>query len=781
MFTYAYRACVRYCSALCTAALLLTLCQPALADVVGVVRGTISSADHHALSGVVVTLAGNGTSLSATSDTDGRFAFPRVPFGHYTLQASTPEGPAAGSVDVGTNTVSEVDLVPTKVIGSTSATSTGVHGTPVTENTLNAAQIATLPVNSTIDRVIETLPGVVRFSFDEPVVDGFHGVTYELDGAPLPSSTSSNFANLIDPREANAIEVFTGAFPAEFGGQRMGAVVNVQSLNFANPPPPGLLSLGVGSLGTQEGQLVKQFDLGKAQVSVSLDNSSSDRGLDTPSENAINDSTSTTNQFLRFALPLNAHDSLAFDVANQYATYQIPINVDPNDINAGQVSVPGQDDVQREYDRFAALSFTHNDADGNGYFRIVPWTRYNRVVYDGNLDADVQGYIIGTPETPQTCAVNAPTPFDCPSNGLFQDRAAAYVGLRVSQGRTIGKNTISSGIDLQQEDFDSNVTIAFAPGENPNGTLFPVSTAQRGSETSAYLEDVWAPSATLSIKPGLRYDHSTGYVSGGQLSPRFEIDQQLAPATVLNAFIGRYYAAPGLEDTRQDAVITSTYTGTGTPVYDLQPERDTLLQVGISHDFSRGRRAWLNAYDRTVVNVLDTTNLLNTPLFAVYNSAIGVTRGIEGRYQQSTPTTDVGVSFTYSLSLAGGVSGGTFLFPPPDVTDLTLQPEDHDETYVGDAYLTRHFGSDLKTYATLETQYGSGFPVAFLDGSGGRLPAHFQENLAVGRMPVGKHAGYELSVDNLLNHRWLIKVENGFNTTQWNSPQRVVFRVLIPW
>ena len=79
----------------------------------------------------------------------------------------------------------------------------------------------------------------------------------------------------------------------------------------------------------------------------------------------------------------------------------------------------------------------------------------------------------------------------------------------------------------------------------------------------------------------------------------------------------------GLEDTRREAVITNT-SPTATPVYDLLPERDTLLEVGVAHDFGADRRAYVNAYDRTVVNVLDTTNLLNTPLFAVYNSAIGV-------------------------------------------------------------------------------------------------------------------------------------------------------------
>jgi hypothetical protein len=278
----------------------------------------------------------------------------------------------------------------------------------------------------------------------------------------------------------------------------------------------------------------------------------------------------------------------------------------------------------------------------------------------------------------------------------------------------------------------------------------------------------------------LRYDHSTGYTSGGQLSPRLEVDQTVAPGTIAHAYIGRYYAAPGLEDTRRAAVITDT-APTANPVFDLLPERDTLLEVGLAHDFGLDRHAYISAYDRTVVNVLDTTNLLNTPLFAVYNSAIGVTRGIEGRYEQFSPTTTVGFSFTYSLSLAGGVSGGTFLFPPPDVTNLTLEPEDHDETYVSDGYMTRHFAPDHKSFVTLESQYGSGFPVAFLNGTGGRLPAHFQENVALGRLPIGHHIGYEFSVDNLLDHRWLIKVDNGFNTTQWNSSRRALFRLLLPW
>ena len=138
--------------AFAAAALLGWLCAPALADVVGVVRGTLAGADHHPLAGVVVTLSG-ADSLSATTDAAGRFAFPRVPFGHYSVHATTPDGPIDRTVDVATGSVVEVELLPPHVIGSTRATSTGVRGTPIAVNTLTAGEIGTLPVNTSISRV----------------------------------------------------------------------------------------------------------------------------------------------------------------------------------------------------------------------------------------------------------------------------------------------------------------------------------------------------------------------------------------------------------------------------------------------------------------------------------------------------------------------------------------------------------------------------------------------------------------------------------------------------
>ncbi|MBV8367694.1 MAG: TonB-dependent receptor [Candidatus Eremiobacteraeota bacterium] len=749
-------------AALTCASIAVVSAAPARADVVGVVRGTLTRADHRPLAGVIVTLAGDRTSLTATTGSDGRFAFPRVPFGHYNLSAATAEGPALASIDVASDAIVDVALVPTPVIGRTGATTTSVRGTPVSENAYGARRLAALPRNDRLDAIVEQVPGVVRFSYNEPVAHGFHGLSYELDGAPLPQSTSSNFAQLIDPRNAQAVEVFTGAFPAEFGGSRQGAVVNVLS-GGTEAGSGGALTLGAGELGTSDARLAEHFTAGRASFSLALNGSRTGRGLDAPSQNAQHDDASSADQFLRIALPMGERDLLAADLSNQYSSFQIPINT-VGSFQSPLVSVPGTDDVQREYDRFASLSYTHTSKDGNGYVRVVPWARYNRVVYAGDLANDVLANVVN-PDGSLT-----------PQNGLREDRAATYTGLRVSAFRASDRHALKIGADVQAENFSSNSLIRITGTPD-----FTDIAAQRGTQTGLYVEDKWSATPRLAINAGLRYDHSTGYVGGSQLSPRFEINDEIAPNTVLHAYYGRLYSAPALEDVRRDAVVTQT-SASAAPVYDLQPEHDTYVEVGLAHTFKPGLRGYVNAFDRNVTNVLDTTQLANTPLFAVFNNTVGRDRGIEGRLDASSARVDAGVSATYQRALAGGISGSTFLFPPGSTSDITLQPEDHDATWEGNAFYTRHFGSGLKSFATLQTEYSTGFPTQFENGQG-RLPAHWILDASLGRnADRSSHGvGYTLSVENLFDKRYLIKVNNGFNTTQWNAPRRIVLRLTAPW
>jgi outer membrane receptor protein involved in Fe transport len=744
---------------------------PAFADTVGTITGTVAH-DGHPAAHVVVHLYGDRFAQAVATDDRGRFVFARVPFGNYTLHANVGGEPAVADVAVTTGTVVRVTLVPTsalKTIGSVSGGTRGVRGTPVSENAILPGTIASLPRGDSLNALVQSVPGVVRFSYDEPVAHGFHGLTYELDGAPLPQSTSSNFSELVDPRNVQAVDVFTGAFPAEFGGSRMGAVVNIISRPPAPGPPSGAFTAGMGSSGTAETRVNESIHAGAVGISFSANESRSNRGLDAPAPDAAlsHDNANLGDQFLRVVTPAGDRNQVAFDLSNQFAAYQIPINTNPADPNNALVSVPGTDDVQREYDRFTSFSFTHTSKDGLGFAQVVPWARSSRVVYDGDLAKDE----LATLPDPNTG-------LPVLQNGLRQDQRANYLGLRASVARSSDIHAFKTGIDVSRENYADTGFIELAGGAGRQTS----DVAQAGTFFGAYLQDRWALGQRFAVNYGLRFDHSTGFVGGSQLSPRFELNYSYDRATVLHAYAGRLYAAPSLEDTRHDAIVTQT-TADANPPYDLKPERDGYVEFGLAHTFHPGFSMYANAWQRNALNVLDTTQLLNTPLFAVFNNAIGHANGLELRVQGDTARDSFYLSTTLSESLAGGISGSTFLFPPADVSDLTLNPEDHDQAVAINAAYTHRFGRANRTYLTLEPEFGTGYPVEFQDGSNGRLPAHLILNASFGRLAdsASHRLGYGVVLENMFDHQYLIKVNNGFNTTQWAAGRRIVFRVTTPF
>jgi outer membrane receptor protein involved in Fe transport len=636
----------------------------------------------------------------------------------------------------------------------------------VSVTTLGGDTIAALPQQQSLNRLIETVPGIAQFSYDEPVAHGFHGITYEVDGAPVPQTSSANFSELIDPRNVGSLEVFTGAFPAEFGGQRQGAVVNVVTKRDVDIPNGSqtVVSAGIGSYGTTEYGLTQATRLGATDVFLDANTQGADRGLDAPTIDAIHDGGSQSDVLLRSITHLSTRDTLSFDYSNQYNSYQIPINLTPGPDDQ-IVNLPGQDDVQREYDRFANLNYTHTSVDGSSEVQVIPWYRSTRIVFAGDLANDVAALDFSDDD----CSPNSAS---CPLSGLAQDRRADEFGLRTSYSHSAGTHALKFGIDGSTEQFASSETIVSA-GANP----FFDNVAQHGEAYSAYAQDAWTPSSTFSLQAGLRYDYSNGFVEGNQLQPRIGANLKIAPRTTLHAYYGRMYAAPSLEDTRRDAVIAGGGTPSDAlPVYDLKPQTESYYETGIAHTFGGGIDGYVNVWQRNVWNVLDTTQVFPTPIFAVYNNALGLAHGFELRLQGRSPSASWYLSGTFSQSVAGGISGGTFLFPPDVVSDTSLQPEDHDQSVaIKDGY-TKHFGRDRQFYATLGTDYGTGYPVEFQNGTGRLLP-HLTVDASIGRAPSAHQLGVNLSVLNLASYQYLIKVNNGFNTTQWAPGIQALLRI----
>ena len=746
---------------------------PALADTTGLVRGTVTLGGKPA-AGVAIVLRGEGSSLATKTDARGSFGFPRVLFGRYTITAQregTP--PFSQPIDVESDSVINLPIeLQLKEIGrAQTGFVKGPGSTPVSVNSIGRDQIAALPDNESLNRVIGTVPGIVRFSYNEPVAHGFHGLTYELDGVPLPQGTSSNFSEIIDPRSIDSLEVFTGAFPAEFGGSRQGAVVNVIShrANDLSAPEEGAFTAGIGTYGSAQTSLSESFRTGTTRVFFNANEERTNRGIDSPTFDPVHDASNQSNQFLRSITNLGERDTLAFDFSNNFATFQIPINTtfNPND----PVVVPaGTADVQREYDRFINLVYTNNSRDGNAYTQIAPWYRSDRIAYDGDLANDLLGTIDNGDGTF--------TPLD----GLRQDRRSEFTGLRLTHFHAFGPNAVKIGVDESTENFSGTEQIAFLDAKGNVQNFFD-NADQRGTQVGAYVQDKWTPTRYVSVQGGLRYDHSTGYVGASQLSPRLEFNGQVDPQDIIHAYYGQLYAAPFLEDTRRAAVVLGGVTGA--PQYNLQPEHDSYYEFGLAHTFSPGVRASVNFWKRDVRDVLDTTQLALTPLQAVFNNTIGIAKGVEGRVDARWKNGDsLLFSTTLSSSRAGGISGSTFLFDPStNPNDVTLNPEDHDQTYAALLDYTKRFGADRSFFASLEPQYGTGYPIEFQNGPG-RLPPHLTFDASFGREVKrgSKPAlGFTANFTNFTNTAYLIKVNNGFNTTQWGEGFRADLRITAPF
>jgi len=809
---------VRIPAAIVAALLVLLIAQPAMAAVNGLVRGTVTI-DGKPAANVPVTLEGEGSRFNATTRSDGEYVFSEVPFGSYRLTVAAKSiAKYVVIVEVNSGSVATVNVpLSTRLaeIARTTVTAhAGVESNPPSVHQIDRAQIQSSPAQNSLDRMLQTLPGVIPFSYNEPVINGFHGVAYNIDGAPLPLATTSNFAEIIDPKIIDSFELYTGAIPAEYGGDRMGGVVNIISSRPTDIPEGffGTVEGGGGNQSQAIGQLEAAARFGSTEAFLDANTQSTARGLDAPTFDAIHDNASQSDQFFRMITQLTPRSTLAFDYSNQLAQFQIPINTDPNNPYDPITTPLGTDDVQREYDRFSNLNYTITSQDGNGIVQVIPWWRSTRINYDGDLPNDVLGV---TPDfsADATCA-RCGTPLDGSGSGsgsgqlhnvgLLSNTYASYYGVRLSDFRALANHTWKVGIDMDREFLVASQAFACyyqdgcgaTSGEHqqPYYLTAAPDQGQAGSQIGIYAQDNWKFSNYAQLDYGLRYDHSTGYTSGYMLEPRIGLTLWDGGKNTFHAFYGRYYAAPLLEDVRQDCVVLQGCSGE--PVYDLKPEQDAYVEGGWQYAFNPQFTGSINIFRKTSVNVLDTTQLLDTPLFAVFNNAIGIDNGAELRFQDRLPNDNLWwFNFTWSGSYAACVSGATFLFPPntnePGATCVSqLAPEDHDETVVSSAAYTWRFGRDHRWFTTLQGNYGSGFPVAFESANAnlsGRLPAHTTFDIAAGRYLTAGRAGQEtglglsLIVNNILNDQYVIKVANGFNTTQIANGTNFLLRLSAPF
>ncbi len=736
------------------------------ADEYGAIIGVVLDPNGKPVASATVMLeAPDSPPIHAKTDASGHFRFPRVAFDTYTVsvEVSSYDGVSQTVTVASGDTVTVNFHLATKTLGkvvTTGSSAVSVGGHPVSVNVITSRNIQTLPGNASLAKVVETVPGIVPFSYGEPVSHGFHGITYEIDGIPLPQTAGSYFSEIIDPRDINRLEVFTGSFPAEFGGQRQGGVVDLLTRRASDisGSAGGTVTLYGGSYATGGVSFNQSAGGGDFRAFFGGNLFRSSRGLDSPTVVADHDNSNQDDGFLRLLLSPNSRDTWAFDYGVQNAAFQIPINTNQNDPNDSNWSVPGTDDVQHEYARFANLTFSRLSADNQGYFQISPWWASGRIQYLPDPAADLAG---------------------ASQSSTYQDRYSNFLGIAATWFRGNDRNSFKAGYNASVQNATSQFSFLFI--DPKTGLLAPPftdNTAQRGSNTGLYAQDKYSVTSGITINAGLRYDHSTGFTSGDQISPRIELNLQADQNDVVHFYYGRLYAAPLLEDVRRSAVVIGG--GTTLPVYDLKPERDSIYEAGIGHTFTPMLSGSINLWSRYVTDALDTTQLGQTPLFTLFNSAQGLAQGMELSLKgHAYNGNSYFLSYGASLSMAKGISGGTFLFPTDALQGANEWAlEDHDQTNTINTAYTWNLSSSGR-FVTVQALYGSGFPEQFENGTG-RLPVHWEIGASYGQ-PASRHAlGWEIDGNNLLNNIYPIKLDNGFNSTQYAQGRSIIFKVTAP-
>src|SRR5579872_1597631 len=195
----------KYFSSFCLSALLYSalLIGAARADVYGSVTGMVVDSTDHPVAGASVTLrAADSAPLTSATGSDGSFRFPRVTFDTYTISVSASGyNSAVDTVTVSSGNVVTVHFtLSPKTLGRVVTRSSVVTGQPASVGIISRQTNLTLSNNTSLNKVIDTVPDIVPFSYNEPVSRSYHGLTKENDYIPKPQTASSEFAEIIDPR-----------------------------------------------------------------------------------------------------------------------------------------------------------------------------------------------------------------------------------------------------------------------------------------------------------------------------------------------------------------------------------------------------------------------------------------------------------------------------------------------------------------------------------------------------------------------------------------------------
>ncbi len=585
----------------------------------------------------------SGFHATTTTDQEGRFEFPNVPFNPYHLVAR-----AAGFADF-VQDVTVRSLVPVQLSISLklagSSTTVNVEGeasdlietTPTTHTDVDRTLINQLPVESSSSALSSVItlatPGVAADSNGLFHPLGEHAeVSYSVDGQPITDQQSKVFSNQLPVDAIQSMEVVSGIPSAKYGDKTSLVVRATTRSGLGQRQPHGDVTADYGAFGT--GNLAFNFGMGGNKWGNFLTASGLESGrfLDTPEFSVLHAKGNSQNVFDRVDYQPGPNDSIHLNLNYSRSWFQIP--------NTYDQTASGQDQRQLMQTISLAPAWTHVIGTST-VFALNTYFRQDRVHY-------------------------------FPSNDLFSDQPATLAqtrhltnaGFRSDLSYVHGIHNLTAGVEYSHysllEQFNVGLTdptfnaVCLNPdgspssnasvtdpnscgslgsgfSANPNflpsllpfdltrgGSLLDFNGARGINEAAVFLQDD-ITKGNWAINLGLRGDVYRGISSANAAEPRFGLAYNIKKTnTVLRLGYGRFLETPYNEN-----LILSSSTGvgglstTGLGAFGEQPilpgHRNQFV-AGFQQGFGRYLVVDAQYFWKYTHNAYDFDVLFNTPL-----------------------------------------------------------------------------------------------------------------------------------------------------------------------
>jgi outer membrane cobalamin receptor len=655
-------------------------------------------------------------------------------------------------------------------------------------------------------------PGVAEDSAGQQHVRGEHAdITYVVDGVQLPDTLSGRQGAIVIPSTIQNLEIITGGFAPQFGGQTA-AVLNIATLSSFKTPESDV-SLQGGSFQTYAGDFTSRGPLGsKMSYVVDLNANRTTNAIEPqqPNDQSAHNGGDSESGFLKFAFTPSARDSVTLtmsgnpnylqignrtglpdsfyqsgegygflglrnaDGTRPASTIVVPGGLGSQKILLASQQQDGMDIDQREVDEFGVLNFQHRFSrrdsaqlaftllhSGQDVYNFNPSINMGELPIDSSIEFNPTAHrnvhhlqISGAYDAQRG-------PHALKGGFLFDDQSGAesYQIIPASQLALDELASLDSALAPTGTYNPKVLDVNGYPVYTATSGVIPTVNVQRsGHYAAGYLQDTWK-SGHLVSNYGLRLDHyfqhesiSTINVDTTALSPRVNFEYKMDRVDDLRWSYNRILNTPPLA---QGAII-------GTPI---QPEIIDQYDVAVSRQLSKYQTANLAYYVKQIQDQVDTGLLIpgsEIGLYSAVNFQHGGIHGVEASYDISAPHGvgwDEYLNYSYSTARPSGLDNTGA--PVPTYND-------HDQRHtlgIGLAYTWKSGLSIAGTY-----QYNSGLASSVVSPGTERTPRmQLDLHSTTGDRLFKGHGGLELDVNNVFDSRQVINFQSGFSGTRFQQ------------